>query len=160
MTVYVLCVARLNTREYSTACSSCSSNSLPAYSTSSSLSSSALLVTGHPAPSRTWSEPRADPRWPVHQIQVCSIVLAVVCSHSFARHCPDVAHRKSRSVQAHSGLVVCPSFIHIRRSPVFFLCRPERRTHAPDQPLWLPPPRRPRASKEGRKSHSISFPLA
>jgi hypothetical protein len=75
-------------------------------------------VSCHSAPSRTCSEFRADPRWPAHRTQVHPIVMALVCGHSFARRCPNVTHRESRSVQ--TAFRMSP-FANIRHSPVLQL---------------------------------------
>lgn len=52
----------------------------------------------------------------MHQTQICSIVLALVCGYSSARHCPNVAHSQSRSVSSPAARV--SPFADICRSAV------------------------------------------
>ena len=46
--------------------------------------------------------------------------MAVVCGHSFARHCPNLANRKSRSVQTASRDARMRPFANICRYPVLY----------------------------------------
>lgn len=105
MTVYVPCVARVNTREYSSACSSCPSNSLLAYSTSSSLSSSAFLATRHhSALFRSPVLTRANPSIKRRSVQSSWPSSAVIRLHVTVPTSPTGNRGWSR---LHSGLLVC-----------------------------------------------------